>query len=68
LLGASGSDPRTHHGSASDKIGGGVDSQLLTLIDLQAFDARIAALEAEAARVEETAPRSSGASAAASDR
>jgi len=28
-----------------------VDSQLLTLIDLQAFDARIAALEAEAARL-----------------
>ena len=32
-------------------MGEGVDSQLLTLIDLQGFDTRIAALEADAARL-----------------
>ena len=32
-------------------MGEGVDSQLLTLIDLQGFDTRIAVLEADATRL-----------------
>src|SRR2546428_604395 len=38
-------------GSGPRTVGGGVDSQLLTLIDLQSLDTRIAAFEAEAARL-----------------
>src|SRR5207245_11143641 len=38
-------------GSGPRTVGGGVDSQLLTLIDLQSLDTRIAAFEAAAARL-----------------
>ena len=37
--------------STADTIGEAVEPQLLTLIDLQGFDTRIAALEADAARL-----------------